>query len=156
MISLKYPCYPDPAVQKYFRFVKCVLGTGWYKTGGSLPSMEELSEAARPTHRYSPPTIQSMQRTHCFDTHFVLTPIVNPSFNHHHHSTNRGLQLHVFIIQPTCNHQHSIQSMKFSAEWIHFFAQLVPCKLLADKELTEKIDFSGDSSLNIKMFLTHH
>ena len=100
--------YPDPVVQKYLRFMECVVGTGWYKTGGSLPSMEELSEAARPTHRYSPPTIQSMQRTHCFETHFVLTPIVNPSFNHHHHSTNRGLQLHVFIIQPTCNHQHSI------------------------------------------------
>ena len=49
--------------------------------------------------------------------------------------------------------------MKYSTKslnWINFFAQLVPCKLLADKELTEKIDFSGDSSLNIKMFLTHH
>ena len=116
LISLKDPCYPDPVDQKYLRFVKCDLGRGWYKTGGSLPSMEELSEAARPTHRYSPPTIQSMQRTHCFDTHFVLTPIVNPSFNHHHHSTNRGLQLHVFIIQPIHNHPPSIQSMKFSAE----------------------------------------
>ena len=31
----------------------------------------------------------------------------------------------------------------------------MPCKLLADKELTEKIDFSVDSSLSIKMFLTH-
>ena len=82
LISLKDPCYLDQVDQKYLRFVKCVLGTGWYKTGGSLPSMEELSEAARPTHRYSPPTIQSMHRTHCFEAHFVLTPIDDTITNH--------------------------------------------------------------------------
>ena len=129
LISLKDPCYPDPVDQKYLRFVKCVLGTGWYKTGGSLPSMEELSEAARPTHRYSPPTIQSMQRTHCFETHFVLTLTDDPSFIHQssiiqsiYYSAFIPIlrqQIKVysfFIIQPIHNHPPSIQSMKFSAE----------------------------------------